>query len=58
MKLNKIGENPISKLKTAGFSATAVVKRSDFGITYALPGVSDDVHLSFEVEANVPAATN
>lgn len=58
VKLNKIGENPISKLKTAGFSATAVVKRSDFGITYALPGVSDDVHLSFEVEANVPAATN
>ncbi len=58
VKLNKVGENPISKLKTAGFSATTIIKRSDFGIVYALPGVSDDVHMSFEVEANIPAATN
>lgn len=58
VKLNKIGENPISKLKTAGFSATGVVKRSDFGITYALPGVSDDVRIAIEAEANIQPETN
>ncbi|HPQ50661.1 MAG: YceI family protein [Alphaproteobacteria bacterium] len=58
VKLNKIGENPISNLKTAGFSATGIVKRSDFGITYALPGVSDDVEIAIEAEANIQPATN
>lgn len=56
--LNKIGENPINKLKTAGFTATGVVKRSDFGITYAAPGVSDDVQLTIDAEANIQPATN
>ncbi|OIN86696.1 MAG: hypothetical protein AUJ12_05315 [Alphaproteobacteria bacterium CG1_02_46_17] len=56
--LNKIGESPISKLKTAGFSATGVVKRSDFGISYALPGVSDEVQIAIEAEANVQPQTN
>ncbi|HOO51178.1 MAG TPA: YceI family protein [Alphaproteobacteria bacterium] len=58
VKLNKIGENPISKLKTAGFSATGVVKRSEFGISYALPGVSDEVQIAIEAEANVQPETN
>ncbi|HNQ91473.1 MAG TPA: YceI family protein [Alphaproteobacteria bacterium] len=58
VKLNKIGENPISNLKTAGFSATATVKRSDFGITYALPGVSDNVEITIEIEANIQPKTN
>lgn len=56
--LNKIGENPISKLKTAGFTATGVVKRSEFGMTYALPGVSDDVQITIDAEANIQPATN
>lgn len=56
--LNKIGENPISKLKTAGFTATGVVKRSEFGINYALPGVSDDVQLTIDAEANIQPTTN
>lgn len=50
--LNKIGENPMSKIKTAGFTATTTIKRSEFGIMYALPGVSDDVKIAIEVEAN------
>ncbi len=52
-KLNKIGVNPISQKKTAGFTATAVIKRSDFGIDYALPAVGDNVKLAIEVEANL-----
>ena len=56
--LNKIGESPISKLKTAGFTATGVVKRSEFGINYALPGVSDDVQLTIDAEANIQPAPN
>lgn len=58
VKLNKIGENPINKLKTAGFSATGTVKRSEFGMAYALPGVSDDVKLMIEAEANVQPVAN
>ena len=51
--LNKIGENPINKKKTAGFSASTVIKRSEFGINFALPGVSDDVKITIETEANL-----
>lgn len=49
--LNKIGENPMNKIITAGFSATTILKRSEFGINYAIPGVSDEVELKIEVEA-------
>ncbi len=51
--LNKIGENPINKKKTAGFSATTTLKRSDFGINYAIPGVSDEVKIAIETELNL-----
>ncbi len=53
VKLNKVGLNPISQKKTAGFSATATIKRSEFGINYAVPAVSDDVKLVIESEANL-----
>ena len=52
VKLNKVGENMMKK-KTAGFSATTTIKRSDFGMTAFLPNLGDDVGLSIEVEANV-----
>lgn len=51
VKLNKIGDNPMSGKKTAGFSATTVVKRSEFGMNYALPAVADDVIIHIESEA-------
>lgn len=54
VKLNKIGENMFKK-KTAGFSATAMLKRSDFGITTYLPGLGDDVAIDIESEANLTA---
>ena len=50
--LNKIGENMMNK-KTAGFSATATIKRSDFGITSYLPNLGDDVKLYIESESNI-----
>lgn len=52
--LNKAGQNPFAKDYRAGFSATATVKRSDYGITYALPAVADDVGIVLEVEGILP----
>ncbi len=51
-KFNKAGVNPINNKPSIGFSATAAIKRSDFGIKYALPGVSDNVDLVIQLEAN------
>lgn len=39
------GPNPMSKIETVGFEVTAKVKRSDYGITYALPVLGDEVSL-------------
>ena len=50
--LNKIAENPITNKITAGFDATTEIKRSDFGITTLLPGLSDNVKINIEVEAS------
>ena len=49
--VNNVGEHPMRKAPTAGFDATTTVKRSDFGITKYVPGVSDDVKLQITVEA-------
>ncbi len=40
------GVNPMSKAETVGFSATASVKRSDFGLGAFAPVVSDEVRLT------------
>ncbi len=47
----KCGINPISKKSVCGFDASATIKRSDFGITYGLPAIGDEMRLTFEVEA-------
>ena len=52
VQLNKIGEN-FMKQPTAGFSASATIKRSDFGITTYLPALGDDVRLDIQSEANL-----
>ncbi|MFW5824399.1 MAG: YceI family protein [Marinobacter sp.] len=52
--LNKAGEYPIGHEEyTLGISASTTIKRSDWGMTYALDPlmVGDDVHLRFEFEA-------
>ena len=43
------GNNPFNKKATVGFHATSVIKRSEFGISYAVPLISDDVTLDISV---------
>lgn len=47
---NKSDFHPYSGKMASGFSAAANLKRSDFGMTYGLPAVSDDVEIRIEVE--------
>ena len=49
---NKSGINPVNQKSSIGFTATASLKRSDFGIKYALPGIADKVDLLVQLEAN------
>jgi polyisoprenoid-binding protein YceI len=51
-KLNKSAPHPMSGKPYIGFSATATVKRSEFGITYGLPNVGDDLMVRIEVEGS------
>lgn len=52
--INKIGVQPMAKREAAGFSATATVKRTDFGLGLYAPNVSDEVKLTITTEAIVP----
>lgn len=52
VKINKKGTSLVTQKETVGFSATAQIKRSEFDIDYAAPGISDEVKLKIEVEAN------
>lgn len=51
--LNKVGEHPMKKVPTIGFDATTTLKRSEFGIAYAVPAVSDEVRIRITTEASV-----
>ncbi|WP_077147182.1 YceI family protein [Sphingopyxis sp. KK2] len=46
------GDNPYNKKATIGFSAETKIRRSDFGIAFGIPAVSDevelDIHAAFE----------
>jgi polyisoprenoid-binding protein YceI len=45
------GPNPMVKTQyRCGFDASAVIRRSDFGMKYGLPHIGDEVRLNFEVE--------
>ncbi len=46
----KCGENPMSKKAMCGANATATIKRSDFGMKYAVPAVGDEQKLWIEME--------
>ncbi|MDH3639057.1 MAG: YceI family protein [Gammaproteobacteria bacterium] len=50
MRVNRVGIHPLTGKKTAGFSGTAKLKRSDFGMTSALSMVGDEVNITLEVE--------
>lgn len=47
---NQSGVNPVDKVYSLGFDATAKIKRSEFGVSYAVPAVSDEVTLHLEGE--------
>lgn len=48
--LNKAGTHPKTMELVAGFSAEATLKRSDFGMTYGIPMVGDEVKIVIETE--------
>ena len=48
-KFTGAGTNPFSKKETVGFSAKTAIKRSDWGIVYLIPLVSDEVELNISV---------
>ena len=50
VKLNKTGENPLTKKPTIGFTANLKIKRSSFGINYGIPNVGDDVNIEIQSE--------
>lgn len=56
--LNKQGEHPMMKKKAVGFSATTTIKRSDFGLSYGIPNVADEIPLLIEAEAQIAEKTN
>lgn len=43
------GVNPFNKKETVGFEAETSIKRSDFGVNYGIPLVSDEVELDISV---------
>ncbi len=49
--LNKVDTHPFNpKMRKAGFSASTMIKRSDFGMTEYVPGVGDEVKIRIETE--------
>jgi polyisoprenoid-binding protein YceI len=50
--VNKIADNPMSKVPSAGFDASVTLLRSDFGVANYAPGVSDQVKLQITMEAH------
>ncbi len=51
VKVNAIKRNPVTLRRTAGFSATGRLSRSEFGMTAWPNAVGDEVELMIEVEA-------
>jgi len=49
--VNKIGPHGMTKKPSAGFDATAALKRSDFGVGQYAPNVSDEISVEITVEA-------
>jgi polyisoprenoid-binding protein YceI len=48
--LNQKGPHPFSGDTVAGFSATGVIERSQWGLGYATPAVSDEITLDIDTE--------
>lgn len=53
--VNKIGEHPMSGKPWVGFNASATIKRSDFGMSYGVPAVGDEIRISIGLEGSLPS---
>lgn len=54
-KFNKAAYLESGDAYKMGFSASTTVKRSDFGMDYAIPAVTDEVRIEIEAEFVMPA---
>jgi len=52
-KVNKIGDNPMSKSPSAGFDADATFNRSDFGVGKLVPAVSDEIKVHITLDSHL-----
>jgi polyisoprenoid-binding protein YceI len=43
--------HPLNKKTVCGGTATATIKRSEFGLTKGLPGIGDEVQITVPVES-------
>lgn len=50
---NAAGVHPVTQRYTIGFDGEAVIRRSEFGMTFALPAISDEVRLDLEAEFQI-----
>ncbi|KQV52515.1 YceI family protein [Massilia sp. Root335] len=51
-RLNKAGENPMTKRQAIGFDATGTLKRSEFGLGFNIPNVSDEIALKLTMQGD------
>jgi polyisoprenoid-binding protein YceI len=57
VRINKLGDHPMSGKPYGGFTATTSIKRSDWGMTYGVPNVGDEIGIRINLEAKpAPAA--
>ncbi|HET8900104.1 MAG TPA: YceI family protein [Rhodanobacteraceae bacterium] len=54
--VGKVGPHPMSKALAAGFSATAKLNRSEWGVKTYVPMISDQIRLQITTEAAVEQA--
>lgn len=53
--VNKLGPHPMRGTPWAGFRAEGSLKRSDWGMSYGVPGVGDEIGILINLEAGGPA---
>ena len=52
--INKVGMHPMAQRAAAGFDASTIIKRTDFGISKYAPNVSDEIQIHISTETMVP----
>jgi polyisoprenoid-binding protein YceI len=50
---NAAGVHPVTKRYTIGFDGQTTIRRSEFGVSYAVPAVGDEVRLDLAVEFQI-----